>query len=120
MTNDEYVLRLGTLYDKVMSLRKDENYVVNQPQMDCLCKVLDLCMDTTVFYSSEIEHVNLTPKEECGGVTVAFILMSLNGRAQVQRFCDVMRVCSAICIDSRTDGKVCLSCTIPDVFVPIK
>lgn len=117
MTNEEYARRLGELYGEVMSLRKDEDYTINQPQMDKLCKVLELCIDSTIFHDSEVESVNLIPREEHGGVTVTFVLMSLNGEEEVARFCDVMRGCSAISIDATVDAKACISCTIPDVFI---
>lgn len=120
MTDEEYVRRFGILYEQILSLRKDSDYAINQPQMDKLAKVLELCMDAKVFYDADKPEIDLRPREEHGGVTVNFILMSLNGEAQVQRFCEVMTGCSAIGIDALTNGKVCLSCTVPNVFVPVK
>ena len=119
MTNEEYVRRIGILYEKILSLRKDEDYVVNQPQMDKLVKILELFMDSKIFYDAEVQPVNLVPREEHGGVTVSFVLMSLNGEEAVRRFCDVMSACSAIGVDTLTNGKACLDCTVPNVFVEV-
>lgn len=116
MTNEEYVKRLGILYNKVLSLRKDADYIVNQPQMDKLVAVLEFFLDEAKELDGKVEPVQLKPKEEHGGVTATFLVFDLyNDR--VSRFCDVMRGCSAITIDATSKGEVCISCTIPDVFV---
>lgn len=117
MTNEEYVRRLGILYNKVLSLRKDADYIINQPQMDKLIKVLDFFIDASENLGGNVEPVNLRPREEHGGVTATFVVFDLY-EEQVLRFCDVMKACSAITIDSTSDGEVCISCTIPHVFVP--
>lgn len=117
MTDAEYVKRLTLLYQKVLSLREDKDYVINQPQAEKLIKVLTFFMDEVEDQDGELEPVRLVPKEEHGGVTATFLVFDLYGE-KVQRFCDVMRVCSAITIDSIEEG-VCISCTIPEVFIPV-
>lgn len=115
MTNEEYVARLGILYNKIMSLRKDSDYVVNQSQMDKLVQVLEFFIDEAKKQDGTIEPIRLVPREEHGGVTATFLVFDIYGDT-VQRFCDVMRHTSAITIDSCTDG-ICISCTVPEVFV---
>lgn len=115
MTNDEYVARLGVLYGKILSLRKDEDYVINQPQMDKLVQVLDFFIDEAKRQDGKIEPVRLTPREEHSGVTATFLVFDIYGDT-IQRFCDVMRHTSAITIDSCEEG-ICISCTVPEVFV---
>lgn len=116
MTNEEYVRRLGILYDKVLSLRKDADYIVNQPQMDKLIAVLEFFIDSAKDLDGKVEPVNLKPREEHGGVTATFLVFDLYAE-KVLRFCDVMRACSAITIDTTSDGEVCISCTVSEVFV---
>lgn len=116
MTDEQYVQRLGFIYNKVLSLRKDEDYIVNQPQMDKLVAVLDFFLDTAKKLDGKVESVDLTPREEHGGVTATFLVFDLYGEA-IPRFCDVMRGCSAIGIDTTIKGEVCIACTIPNVFV---
>lgn len=116
MTNEEYVRRLGILYNKVLSLRKDSDYIVNQPQMEKLVAVLEFFLDMADELEGKVEPVQLSPKEEHGGVTATFLVFDLYGD-KIPRFCDVMRGCSAIGIDANTNGEVCISCTIPEVFV---
>lgn len=118
MTNEEYVKRLGELYHKIISLRRDDDYVINQPQMDKLIEVLNFFLDTAKECNGKVEPVKLVPRAEHGGVTATFVVFDIVGNA-VQRFCDVMRYTSAITIDSTEDG-ICISVTVPEVFVPIK
>lgn len=116
LTNEEYVARLGVLYDKVLGLRKDADYIVNQPQMDKLIAVLEFFLDTANELDGRVEPVKLKPKEEHGGVTATFLVFDLYDQ-KVLRFCEVMKACSAITIDTTSEGEVCISCTVPDVFV---
>lgn len=116
LTNEEYVRRLGILYNKVLSLRRDEDYIVNQPQMEKLVALLEFFLDMAEDLDGKVEPVELKPREEHGGVTATFLVFDLY-EEKVTRFCDVMRGCSAIGIDTTIDGEVCISCTVPDVFV---
>ena len=116
MSDEEYVKRLGILYNKVLSLRKDEDYVVNQSQMDKLVEVLEFFLDSAKRLDGSVEPIALQPREEHGGVTATFLVFDLAGD-QVTRFCNVMRNCSAIGIDTTVNGEVCIACTVPQVFV---
>lgn len=118
MTDKEYVERLGQLYDKILSLREDDDYAINQPQMDKLIEVLNFFLDAAQKSAGTVEPVKLTPKAEHGGVTATFVVFDIYGD-DIQRYCDVMRHTSAITIDA-TDNGVCISVTVPEVFVPIK
>lgn len=113
--NEEYVRRLGIMYNNILSLRKDSDYVVNQPQMDKLVKVLDFFMDVAKELDGHVDPVKLTPREEHGGVTATFLVFDIIGE-NIPRFCEVMGYTSAISIDSIEEG-ICISCTVPDVFV---
>ena len=115
MTNEEYIARIGALYSKIMSIRKDSDFVVNQPQMDKLVDVLTFFMDTAKKLDGKVEPVKLVPREEHGGVTATFLVFDIYGD-DVARFCDVMRYASAIGIDSMDEG-ICISVTIPNVFI---
>lgn len=118
MTDLEYVRRLGIIYQEVLKLRKDSDYRVNQPQMDKFVKVLDFFMDEASAQGGTVEPVKLVPKEGCGDLTAMFLVFNLYGD-KVLRFCDVMRNCSAIGIDTLADGRLCIACTVPDVYVHI-
>ena len=116
LSNEEYVRRLAVMYNEVMKLRRDEDYVVNQPQMDKLIKLLEFFLDSAKELKGNVEPVELRPREEHGGVTATFLVFDVYGD-KVQKFCNVLSACSAVSIDAKTNGEVCISCTIPDVFV---
>ena len=116
LSNEEYVRRLAIMYNEVMKLRRDEDYVVNQPQMDKLIKLLEFFLDSAKELKGNVEPVELRPREEHGGVTATFLVFDVYGD-KVQKFCDVLSACSAVSIDAKTTGEICISCTITDVFV---
>lgn len=118
LTNEEYVKRLGQLYEKVLSLRDDDNYVINQPQMDKLIEVLNFFLDAAQKCNGKVEPVRLTPRAEHGGVTATFLVFDIYGE-DIQKYCKVMSYTSAITIDATEDG-ICMSVTVPEVFVPIE
>ena len=117
MTNEEYVKRLGILYNKVLSLRKDEDYVINQPQMDKLVKVLEFFIDESKRLDGTVLPTVLSPREGHGGVVAKFPVFDIHGD-KIARFCEAMSGCSAIGAEPTSDNQVCIDCTIPDVFVP--
>lgn len=116
LSNEEYVRRLAIMYNEVMKLRKDEDYVVNQPQMDKLIKLLEFFLDSAKESEGKVEPVTLRPSEQRGDVTAEFLVFYIYGD-KVKKFCNVLSACSAVSIDAKTTGEICISCTIPDVFV---
>lgn len=118
LNNEEYVKRLGQLYEKVLSLRDDDNYVINQPQMDKLIEVLNFFLDAAQKCNGKVEPVKLTPRAEHGGVTATFLVFDIYGE-DIQKYCKVMSYTSAITIDA-TDEGICMSVTVPEVFVPVE
>ena len=114
MSDAEIVARLSALYKIVMSFRKDDDYEVNQDQMDKLCKLYRFFLDAAGSLGGKIKPFRLVPREEHGGVTATFLVFDLYGD-QVPAFCEVLKECSAVTIDMTDDG-VCISCTIPNVF----
>lgn len=118
MTNEEYVKRLGQLYDKVLSLRDDDDYIINQPRMDKLIEVLNFFLDVAEKCNGKVAPAKLIPRAEHGGVTATFIVFDIYGE-DVQKFCKAMSHVSAITIDTTEEG-VCISVTVPNVFMPIE
>lgn len=117
LTDEEYVARIGSMYDKILSLREDSDYVVNQPQMDKLVELLDYFIMKAKALDGVVQPVNLKPAETFGGVTAHFLVFDTHGE-DVQKFCKVLSYCSAIGIDSLENGDVCIDCTVPNIFVP--
>ena len=116
MTDEQFVKNLGKLYNIVLSLRKDDDYEINQEQMDKLCALYRFFLDSADKLDGEAELCKLVPKEEHGGVTAKFLVFDVWGE-NVQRFASVISPCSAIGVEALADGRVSIDCTIPNVFV---
>lgn len=116
MTDEQFVRELGSLYEKVMELRKNEDYVVNQAQMDKFVEVLTFFTKATKKGHGKVESIDLKPKEEHGGLTATFVVFDVYGEEEVQKFSKVISYASAVTIDGTSDG-ICISLTIPNVFV---
>lgn len=115
ISNEKYVEKLAAMYSQIMDLRKDDDYVVNQPQMDHLMKIVEFFIDAANEQGGKVQPLKLIPREERGGVTASFVVFDIFGE-QVLRFCDVMRNASAISIDGGEDC-IYISCTVPNVFI---
>ena len=50
------------------------------------------------------------------GITAEFTVFDVSGE-DLAKFCSVLKDATAFSIDSTANGKVCLSITIPDIFV---
>lgn len=116
MKNEEYVRRIGVLYDQIMKLRKDDDYVVNQSQMEKFVDVYDFFQDMGEKCDGDIEKPNLAPKECHGGVTARFFVFDVWG-VDIPRFSQIINHLSALSIDAEEDGRICISVTVPDVFI---
>ncbi len=114
LSDAEIVARLSALYKIVMSFRKDDDYEVNQDQMDKLCKLYRFFLDAAGSLGGKVDSCKLVPREEHSGVTATFLVFDLYG-TQVPAFCEVLKECSAVTIDTVNDS-ICISCTIPNVF----
>ena len=116
MKDEEYIRQFAELYYSMVDQRRDSDYVINYVQMDKLMGIVDFFAKMTEQGNGEIEPVLLRPREEHGGVTATFRIFDIYGE-QVKEFCDVLQHVSAFAIDATKHG-VCLSVTVPDVFVP--
>ena len=115
MTNEEYLAAFGMFYQKLIGVRKDEDYVVNSKQARRFTDVMSFLTEKAKELDGEVEPVTLIPHEEHGGITANFLVFDLHGE-DIKRFCDITKHASAVTVDSTQDG-VCISITIPNVFV---
>lgn len=108
-------LNLESLYAKIMSIRNDDDYVVNQPQMDKLNEAIAFFADAAKKNDGSIDPINLYPCEEHGGVTAKFLIFDVYGE-ETQEFAKIVSYTSALSIDPTKEG-IAISITIPNVFV---
>lgn len=118
MTEDELIFELGKCYSNVMALRENKDFVINRVQLKKLLDAVKFFEEAIKDGDGKIEELRLVPKEESGGCTVSFVLMSLYEK-DVEKFSNVVKEAIAFSIDSTTDGRVEIGITIPNVFTPI-
>ncbi|MBO5036191.1 MAG: hypothetical protein J6D42_03835 [Clostridia bacterium] len=116
---EEFVQKLSCLYEYTMSLRNNDDYTVNQPQMDKFIKVLNFFNDYAEICDGFLEPVKLIPKEEHCGITAHFLVFDVFGK-EMSEFSKIISYLSALSVDATSDGGVCVSVTVPNVFVPKK
>lgn len=112
----DYEKMLWELYEEEMSSRDNADY---QPNIDQFQKLVDAYVFFTDYaskYGGKVDKVKLIPKKENCGITAYFTLFAPFGD-ELQRFQEIMQDISAISIDSLTNGDVCISINIPNVFI---
>ena len=118
MTEDELIIELGKCYSNVMALRENKDFVINRVQLKKLLDAVKFFEEAIKDGDGKIEELRLVPKEESGGFTASFAVMSLYDKAVSELF-DVLKDATALSIDSTADGRVEISTTFPEVFKPI-
>lgn len=119
MTEDELIIELGKCYSNVMALRENKDFVINRAQLKKLFDAVKFFEKVTADADGRIEELRLVPKEESGGFTASFAVMSLYDKAVSELF-DALKYATALSIDSTADGRVEISTTFPSVFGPTK
>lgn len=116
MDDNELLVYIGKIYEQVMSMRRDEDYVVDPKQMDKFLDLVSFFKKKSSEYPEDyVEIEDFTPKQECGGVNAVFVVFSIRNE-EIKQFCRVIEACSAVSIDECEDG-IRISCTVPDIFI---
>ena len=112
----EFARKIMNALGKEMEDVNTEDFEVNPDQMKKLSDLVEFFKKAAKDLGGKIESVSLDPSNPPSGVTANFVVFDLFGE-DVQRFCDVIRSCSAISMDVNTNDEICISCTVPDVFI---
>ena len=112
----EFAKRLTEAFDEEMEGVNPEDIEVNPTQMKKLNDLVEFFKKAAKDLGGKIESVSLDPSNPPNGVTANFLVFDLFGE-DVQRFCDVIRACSAISMDVNVKDEICISCTVPNVFI---
>lgn len=116
MTNEEYVRLLGKFMQMKLDSRSNDDYVVNPQQMDKFLDAVSFFKEIMDDLGGEFEEVTAVPKAESGGITAIFNLFDTPFN-KIERFRDIIGFSTDFTAFARTDGKVCISLSIPHVFV---
>lgn len=115
MDDNEVFERVGKVYQEYLNSVSEEDFRINKHQLNEFLKVLSFFVDAAEQMNGNIQVAEIRPKDTVGWVSATFMVFNITGD-DITRFCDVVKSCSAVTIDSMADGKICISATISKVF----
>lgn len=116
LSDEEFAKEFGKLYVEMMNEENNDDYLVNEPQMDKFLDILKFFKDfVNKEHDEKIMPVKLEPREERGDLSVKFRVFHIYGE-DIQKFCDVMRGASVFGFDADKDGNIMFDITVPNVF----
>lgn len=116
MTNEQFVKKFGKEYLITLKNAENKDFEINEIQFQKLINLCNFFKDYINENGGKAENICLNPAEIHSGITAEFTVFDVSGEDLV-RFCSVLKDATAFSIDSTSKGKVCLSITIPDIFV---
>jgi len=115
LTTDDFLKQANQLYGAAIADLNDEDYVINEKQQFAFLEALCFFVKTAYSCGGEIEVSPITPKQGNGGITATYQVFDVTGE-DIPRMCNALKHTSAITIDGMTDGKICISVTVPNVY----
>ena len=112
----DYEKIIWQLIEEELNSRDNNDYKPSADQFQKLVDAYVFFADYAKINGGKVDKVKLVPKKEHCGVTAYFTLFAPFGD-DLERFKRVIQDISAISIDSLTDGTVCISINIPNVFI---
>lgn len=115
MHDEDLIREFWEAYEAELSGRNSEDYELNKPQFK---KYLDVCRILTKAaeeYGGRVDPLRIAPAEEHCGITVYAPLYYFHNDSVLQ-LADALRGVSGVSIDCTTDGDVCISVVVPNVF----
>lgn len=115
MSDDEIISFAFEALNEELANRNNEDYEVNQPQMDKYTELYRFFIRIAKETHAKIEPIRYAPKEEHGDFVIYFQYFYLFDK-DVQDFARVMSYTSAFDISVLTNGSVCMSMKVPNIF----
>lgn len=112
MNDKELLEKAFMAYQREIQSRSNLDYKINSEQWAKLLRARDFLSR----HCDDVEDISIRPSTTVGGITAYTTLLFLNGE-EIQEFADIIGSSSALSIDATIDGDVCVSFTIPDIFV---
>lgn len=119
LNNEEFVKKFGTDYLSVLDKATAMRYDINEEQFQKLYDLAEFIKKYVDDNGGRVDLINLDPREIHSGITAYFVVFDLAGD-DLARFCKVLSDASAVSFDCTQDEEVCVSITIPNVFVKQK
>lgn len=116
MTNEQFVKKFGKEYLITLKNTENKDFEINEAQLQKLINLCNFFRDYINENGGKADNVDLNHAEIHSGITAEFTVFDVSGE-DLAKFCSVLKDATAFSIDSTANGKVCLSITIPDIFV---
>lgn len=116
LSDEEFFRIFGEVYDEYISSKKDEDYEINPPQWFKLLRVIKYFFDLAKANNGKVVPCHLMPRFENGGVTAYFNVIDFHAN-DIPTLCEMLSQVSSITIDATTDGYVCVSVSVPNVYI---
>ena len=117
MTDEEFCALFGKSYFDYIEGLRDDDFEINQPQWLKMLRVLNYFYHLAKASNGTIEPCEVMPRGKHGGVTAYFTVVDIKSN-DIPKFCEALMNTSAITIDATLDGQVCISVSVPNVFIP--
>ena len=115
MSDYEFAKQFQDEFDRQMASLNNDDFIVDPAQQEKLWAVVFQFSKLIKEIGGRIDCYELIPKMQHGGVTATFPIIGLSGKS-VRDFCAALSEASAVSMDA-TDEGVCVSVTIPFVFI---
>lgn len=112
----DFLRKIAIICSETIASRNNDDYVVNKPQMEKFCKAVDFFQKFVADCNGELDPIRLEPKNEGGYLTAYAYVFDISGE-NARKLCEIISYTSAITIDALGNGKVCISLTVPNVYV---
>jgi len=113
----DFIARLGKEYLDMLAEANNADFVADNAQATKLRNVVAFLSRIAQLNDIDADiEVQCEPKERHGYINAIFTVFDLSGE-QVEEFASLIESATAFDVDSLNDGRVCLSITIPNVFV---
>lgn len=116
LTDEEFCYIFGKQYNEFLREQTDEDYQINPPQWRKMLNVLKFFYELAKTSNGKVEPCAISPRVEHGGVTAYFTVLDIR-ESDIPKFCEALMQTSAITIDATVDARICLSVSIPYVFI---
>ena len=120
MSDVDFCKMIADYYDEYLANEKDEDYVINPPQWENLLTITEYFQKLAAKCGGVFEPDPIVPKAMRGGVTVTLTMLDLGDVKEISEFCLAILKADAVCIDALIDGRICISVSVPYVFVKKK
>ena len=116
MNDAEFLRMVCQLYEYALRKEDDNDYILNTPQYLKLVEAQAAFTRLAEKNDGTVEMVRLSPRERCAGLEAQVLVLDLKPE-DLPGFFRVLQYGTGLYVEAKTTGEVCMSMTIPNVFI---